>query len=159
MENRKEMRRQLMLRQIDSHAGEILQSKNFLSGKENIQHGRVTVYEHSMNVAVTSLLLKKAFKIKCDERAMIRGALLHDYFLYDWHTRGKDKIWEMHGFKHPTTALENARKEFHLSKKEQDIIKKHMWPLTIIPPMCTESWIVTCADKWCSLQETIHRKK
>ena len=43
---------------------------------------------------------------------------------------------------------------------EKDIIKKHMWPLTIVPPVCREAWIVTMADKYCSLMETLrlHRK-
>ena len=34
-----------------------------------------------------------------------------------------------------------------------------MWPLTVVPPMCREAWIVTTADKWCSLLETIHLHK
>ena len=48
-----------------------------------------------------------------------------------------------------------------LSKyREKDIIKKHMWPLTISAvPMCREAWIVTMADKWCSLMETFHVHK
>lgn len=38
--------------------------------------------------------------------------------------------------------------------------KKHMWPLTISAvPMCREAWIVTMADKWCSLMETFHVHK
>ena len=44
--------------------------------------------------------------------------------------------------------------------REKDIIKKHMWPLTISAvPMCREAWIVTMADKWCSLMETFHVHK
>ena len=31
-----------------------------------------------------------------------------------------------------------------------------MWPLTVIPPMCREAWIVTTADKYCSLLETLY---
>jgi len=34
-----------------------------------------------------------------------------------------------------------------------------MWPLTVIPPMCREAWIVTTADKYCSLMETFHFHK
>ena len=60
----------------------------------------------------------------------------------------------MHGFSHPRTALKNAGREYRLSPREQDIIKKHMWPLTIVPPLCREAWIVTAADKYCSFLET-----
>lgn len=94
--------------------------------------------------------------IKSEEKDIIRGALLHDYFLYDWHHHKHDRgLWNMHGFSHPRTALKNAGREYRLSPREQDIIKKHMWPLTIVPPLCREAWIVTAADKYCSFLETV----
>ena len=34
-----------------------------------------------------------------------------------------------------------------------------MWPLTVIPPMCREAWVVTMADKYSSLLETIKVRK
>ena len=125
------------------------------------QHGSTSVYQHSINVAYLSLWLAGRLPLRTDRRALVRGALLHDYFLYDWH---KNKIrpsrfykfYELHGFTHPGTALKNAKKDFRLTPREQDIIKKHMWPLTVIPPMCREAWIVTAADKYCSLMETLH---
>ncbi len=43
-----------------------------------------------------------------------------------------------------------------MTARERDIIKKHMWPLTVVPPMCREAWIVTTADKYCSLMETLY---
>ena len=95
-------------------------------------------------------------KIPCDRRAMIRGALLHDFFLYDWHDKEHISIFKLHGFYHPGIALKNAEREFELSSIERDVIKKHMWPLTIVPPSCREAWIVTMADKYCSLMETLH---
>ena len=63
-------------------------------------------------------------------------------------------ITNLHGFRHPQRALENAEKEYNLTPRERDIIVKHMWPLTVLPPTCREAWIVTTADKWCSLLET-----
>ena len=87
--------------------------------------------------------------VRCKKAELVRGALLHDYFLYDWHNSGREG--RLHGFYHPGIALRNAMKEYKLTPREKDIIKKHMWPLTIVPPMCREAWIVTTADKWCSL--------
>ncbi len=52
--------------------------------------------------------------------------------------------------------MRNAIRDYELTELEKDIIKKHMWPLTVVPPGCREAWIVTMADKWCSLLETIH---
>ena len=36
----------------------------------------------------------------------------------------------LHGFRHPATALRNARKHFALNKVEENVIISHMWPLT-----------------------------
>ncbi len=117
--------------------------------------------EHSLRVARTAVSITRGLKIRVNERDLIRGALLHDYFGYDWHHKkiGPKEIiqfYKMHGFTHPATALKNAERDFELTNRQRDIIKKHMWPLTIKPPACREAWIVTFADKLCSLSETLH---
>lgn len=142
--------------EIRKYAKDILDSKNFQCTKKHIQHGNMTVHEHCVNVAKTSLRIKEFFHISCNKRDLIRGALLHDYFLYDWHVEDKENPHKWHGFYHPGNALRNARKEYILTSRQEDIIRKHMWPLTIVPPMCREAWIVTMADKYCSLMETLH---
>ena len=148
-----------LYRQIKEAAPDILQSENFNSTKAYIQHGNMTVHDHCMNVARYSIAISRKLHIPCNQRALIRGALLHDYFLYDWHDKNHVQIHNLHGFYHPGIALKNASREYRLTQREKDIIKKHMWPLTIVPPACREAWIVTTADKWCSLMETfrLHR--
>ena len=146
-------------RKIKEAASDILGSENFKSTKNHIQHGNMTVNNHCMNVAKYSLAISEKLHIPCNRKALIRGALLHDYFLYDWHSKDHVQPWKLHGFFHPGIALKNAAKEYPLTHREKDIIKKHMWPLTLIPPMCREAWIVTTADKWCSLMETLHIHK
>lgn len=156
---RKFERRRERSRQIQAAAGDILKSSNFNSTKQYIQHGNMTVNRHSLNVAEYSLAISEKLRISCNKDELIRGALLHDYFLYDWHHREQRNPLRLHGFRHPSTALRNAAAEYALTPRERDIIKKHMWPLTIVPPMCREAWIVTMADKWCSLLETVHLHK
>lgn len=56
---------------------------------------------------------------------LIRGALLHDYFLYDWHNQLTPH--HLHGFFHPGVALRNASMDVELTPIEHDIIKKHMF--------------------------------
>lgn len=151
-------------RKTHLYGKEILSSPKFKKSKDFIQHGNISVRKHSINVALTALKISKSLPIKTNEKDIVRGALLHDYFLYDWHKKKVTpkhilKFYKMHGFTHPTTALNNASKDFKLNKREKDIIKKHMWPLTIVPPMCREAWIVTMADKYCSLLETLHIHK
>ena len=145
---------------IKSEGNDILHSRNHKSTRKAIQHGNVSVRRHVINVARYSLLINEKLGIKCNKRDLIRGALLHDYFLYDWHDKDHISPLRLHGFFHPGIALKNAEKEYRLSTKEKDIIRKHMWPLTIIPPTCREAWVVSMADKYCSLMETlrIHRK-
>ena len=124
--------------------------------KKFIQHGDTTVFNHCIAVAKYSLLisyfLERTLKINIDKDSLVRGALLHDYFLYDWHVKGAAE--GLHGFTHPGVAMRNADRDFDLNDVEKDIIKKHMFPLTPFPPMHRESFIVSLADKWCALAET-----
>ena len=117
------------------------------------QHYDTSCYEHCVNVSYISYRICK--KLKLDYKSAARAAMVHDLFLYDWRKR-QDGRKGLHGFTHPRTSLENAQKIFELSKKEQDIILKHMWPLTIKFPRYTESWVVTFVDKYCALSESFN---
>ena len=139
--------------QIKMYAQDILNSRNFHKTKEHIQHGNITVNRHVMDVACCSILLSKRLGIRCSQKELIRGALLHDYFLYDWHV--PDKSHRLHGFTHAGQALMNAEKDFILGQIERDMIKRHMFPLNPIPPRYRESLILCVADKICALQETV----
>lgn len=132
-----------------------LGDERLMKMKEYVQHGDVSTYDHAVLVAFYSCMLACRLRLKYDERALIRGALLHDYYLYDWHEKEAWHKW--HGFRHPRFAMENAQRDFHLSEKEIEIIRKHMWPLTIIPPRCKEAWIVNGTDTWISLIENAAR--
>ncbi len=143
------------------HGAEIFASENFKKLKTFIQHGNVTVYEHCIHVALCAIKLNRNLGIKAKERELVRGALLHDYFLYDWHdSEAPGNIHpKLHGFYHPGIALKNATRDFTLSEREKDIIKKHMWPLTVDPPRCREAWVVCLADKYASTLETLKIRK
>lgn len=129
------------------------ENTRFDETKNFIQHGNTSVYTHVISVAKKSIEIAEKYNLKVDMDSMIRGALLHDYFLYDWHD-GKRERW-IHGFTHPMKAYKNAKSEINLNRLERDIITKHMFPLTILPPSYLESWIVTCADKYVSAVETL----
>ena len=109
--------------------------------------------DHVKEVAYLSFLWGK--RLSLDTQAIIRGALLHDLFYYDWLHGGP----RLHGFRHHTIALENARRITRLTKKEADIIKKHMWPLTVIPPRYMESLVVSLVDTFCSARDYLSIKK
>ena len=125
-----------------------------------MQHGSVSVYAHVCAVARASLGLADALArtgISCDRISLVRGALLHDYFLYDWHVPGPEN--RHHAVCHPFVALANAEEDFELSARERTIISRHMFPLVILPPTCREAWLVCIADKWCALRETLFARR
>jgi uncharacterized protein len=116
-----------------------------------LQHGGTTCLEHCL--AVSRLSYETAKRLRLDGRSAARGALLHDFFLYDWHKSDPQRKW--HGLSHPRTALAHADRCFDLNPVERDIILKHMWPLTPALPRYPESFLVLTADKYMALKETL----
>ena len=116
-----------------------------------IQHGNTSCMLHTIAVAYYSDYFAQKIRIHYKRRELLIGALLHDYFLYDWHD-GLPKR-RIHGFTHPYYALINADRDFNLTDTEKNIIKRHMFPLTVIPPSVREAWIVCMVDKICSVYE------
>lgn len=116
-------------------------------------HRGKTRLEHVKEVAYLSFLWGK--RLSLDSKAIVRGALLHDLFYYDWLHEGP----RLHGFRHHNIALKNARQITLLTEKEADIIKKHMWPLTVVPPRYMESLVVSLVDTFCSARDYLSVKK
>lgn len=121
-------------------------------------HGNSNCYRHSMNVAYYNYVICRL--LGRDARSAARGGMLHDLFLYDWHTHTARTGDHFHGLTHPRKALENAEKFFELNKIEKDIILNHMWPVTLLRfPKTLEGFIATCTDKYCGACETSNRRK
>ena len=135
---------------------DILTSDGMKSERGFMQHGTINCCRHSVNVALLSVRIASRLSLRCDTRSLVRGALLHDYFLYDWHVPSDEHKW--HGFHHAAKACELAGRDFQLSPLERDIIARHMFPLTLTPPRSREGWIVCLADKLCALRETLVRR-
>lgn len=117
------------------------------------QHCDTSCYEHCLHVAYYSYLLAK--KLGLDYVSTARAAMLHDLFLYDWRKDYRDvELPGLHAFVHPKIALKNALEIFDLNSLEQDIIVKHMWPVTLALPKYKETYIVTLMDKYSALKES-----
>lgn len=133
---------------------DIYEHEEFLKLKEFYHHNS-SIYDHVMKVSYFSY---KACKIlKLDYQSAARGGLLHDFFLYDWRNHDIPDLPEdkFHGIEHPKIALSNAEKHFTLNEIERDIVIKHMWPLTMVPPKYKESFIVSFADKYLASKEFV----
>ncbi len=126
----------------------ILDNEKFNETKEIVHHG-LNRYDHSLRVSYYSYCIAKALRMNYKDTA--RGALLHDFFITDNNCSKNDRIKSV--FKHPKHALENASKYFDLTDMEADIIRKHMFPLTILPPKYFESWLVDIVDDIVSVIE------
>ncbi len=147
-------------REFVSIAREVMHGGRYTEMKKYFSHSDITVYTHCLKVAFAAYRFAIEHEIPCDLRALVRGGLLHDYYLYDWHDPNKGFRW--HGFKHHRFALQNAERDFFLTKRERKIIYSHMFPLTFwCVPTCREAWIVSIADKIVATEETLkkYRKK
>ena len=139
---------------LAEHIDDILNHEEYKQLASFTHHRPFTTLEHSLRVAQIaydwSIRLERRLKI--DTHAVTRGALLHDFFLYDWHHLRPDGA-RWHGFRHPRIACQNAERCFIISDKEKDIILSHMWPFTVRMPRSREAFLVMIADKFASLQE------
>ena len=119
--------------------------------KEISHHGTISTYFHSIHVAIICIVLVQKFSLAVDLPSLIRGALLHDYYLY--YSPEDDKGSFANLFLHPRKAYNNAVEDFEINNIEKDIIIKHMFPVTPGLPKYLESWIIIYADKICALKE------
>lgn len=120
-------------------------------------HGNNTL-QHVENVADVSFRIADRLHLDIDEKALARGAMLHDFYLYT--TKDMEISKYRHGVGHPETALRNAKAHMELSEKEENIIRSHMWPLTITHlPKSKEAALVCVADKYCALREAVSKNK
>ena len=131
---------------------DIAVNREFLRTKE-FRHHDSSIYRHALRVSFLAYRVGKSLDL--DARAMARGGLLHDFFLYDWRDHDLPELarHKFHGLAHPHIALANARGQFSVTRVEGDIIVKHMWPLTLRPPMHLESFLVGCIDKYVAIYE------
>lgn len=122
-------------------------------------HGKKSVFAHCISVVVASYKLNKKYHLNADLHTLLVGALLHDLYLYDWHDKPYSiRIFEMHGYTHPEEARKNAVRIFDVDEKIQEVIKTHMWPLTLRSfPGSKEAAIVCIADKLVATRETLIR--
>ncbi|MBN2874435.1 MAG: hypothetical protein JXM71_05015 [Spirochaetales bacterium] len=124
----------------------LLAHDDVLSMRQYRHHDR-TALGHSIAVAAGSYSLAK--RLKLDAVSTARGALLHDFFLYDW----RDGNNPHHPTRHARVALRNARQRFELNPVEEDIIVTHMWPVGRPFYAYPESALVSLVDKLVSTRE------
>ena len=114
---------------------------------DGFRHHDRTALTHSLAVSTTAWSLAR--RLRLDAVSVARGALLHDFFLYDWRVVENSH----HPTMHARVALANARARFALNPMEEDIIVTHMWPIGKPFYSYRESALVSLVDKYVSTKE------
>jgi len=135
------------------HTIEDLLANRKVQSMSTIHHHHTSTLEHSLVISQASWYLADAFGL--DKASCARGALLHDFFLYDW----RDRKHSHHATQHAGIALDNAQKYFDLNEMEKDIILTHMWPLSKSFYKYRESLLVSLVDKLGSSKDLVSMLK
>ncbi len=125
----------------------------------NIQHHskHANRLDHSVYVSFVSYKICK--RMGLDYTAAARAGLLHDFQIAS-NLEKKHCRFVMF-FKHPKIAAKHSAQTFKISKLEENIIERHMWPATPLAiPRYKESFIVSSVDKYCAIVEIMggHKK-
>lgn len=147
----------------------VLLNDEFQKRKLFLHHHNMSVWDHSILVSFNSYLVGRYFH--ADLKVCAIAGLLHDFYSQAWLStpelenlengkytislKEKKPLFKMHGFVHARDAAENYVKYFPEleNKKITNSIKRHMFPLNIIPPRYKEGFIITMIDKWNSVHE------
>jgi uncharacterized protein len=153
--DRKSKEIRLMLKNVEfaALAHEIVSSSDYEKIRV-LAHHDASLADHSVAVAYYSWYVARLLGFRRHLSELARGALLHDFFHYDWR-KTRPSSGGLHGFHHPREAFINAELAFGpLTRRERDCVLAHMWPLTPVPPRYPESFIVCMVDKAVSLAES-----
>ena len=121
---------------------------------KNYKHHGINRYDHCFRVAYHTYKITK--KLKLNYESATKAAILHDFWTDELDN---EKIAIKRYRNHPSIAAENAKKYFGLSSLEEDIIRTHMFPVTLTPPKYLESWIVDLIDDIASVYERCYSLK
>lgn len=124
----------------------ILENRKFNKLKEETHHHNSNRFMHSLEVSYKTYKVCK--KLNLDYESATRAALLHDFFFDSEFQNKKERM-----LRHPVKALENSMKITKLSKKEQNIITSHMYPIGGSIPRHLESVVVDIVDDYVSFKE------
>lgn len=124
----------------------ILENRKFNKLKEETHHYNSDRFSHSLEVSYKTYRVCK--KLRLDYKSATKAALLHDFFFNEDCDRKVKRL-----VKHPELALANAKKITNLSKKEENIIKSHMYPIGKTIPKSIESVVVNSVDNYVAVKE------
>ena len=158
IKEKREDRKRRIRKDVERYGSEVLESDEMKQAFEQTHHKLATVGEHTLRVAMTSVLACYALRklnINVNIPAVVVGALCHDLGMLG----RKDKFNSLKESNagHPKDSVEIARELVgELPEKTEDIIERHMWPLgDSKAPNSIEGAIVSAADKYTAVKDII----
>jgi len=135
--------------------GDIVASERFIKAKSVPHHSKGgNIALHSLETAGYALMLTRWLKqhgVEVSEVDAVRASLLHDIGMTE------DKVFQspspIKAWTHPREGMRIALQEYGVNKVQAEAIKYHMWPVFSLPPRSMVGWVVTMADKCCSIHE------
>ncbi len=137
---------------------DILKSSRFEKAKNVTHHKKTSVAEHSKKTAEYGTRIcqwLERHNVNVNEEDVVRACLLHDIAMTD--DRVHSSVSWKKAYRHPKRGMQIAEEEYKANDVQLNAIRRHMWPICIIPPKSIEGWVVVAADKCCSIWELTHR--
>lgn len=144
-----------VLRRVKEIGGDIISSERFAKAQGVPHHSKSgNIALHSLETAGYALLLVRwlgCHGVDVSEEDAVRASLLHDIGMTE------DDVFESSSYKkassHPREGARIAREEYGASEVQVEAVAHHMFPVTLAPPKSVVGWVVTAADKCCSIHE------
>lgn len=146
------------LTQLEYYAlvSDILENSMVQELKNYRHHISTTRFQHCLNVSYYNYLVCRFLHLDVESAA--RAGMLHDLYYYDTREYRHSHYELSHAKNHPDVAVNNASELFPLNSTEEDIITRHMWPLTKGRPQSKEGYVIVIVDKYCAALELIAPK-
>ena len=138
---------------------DIMETSEFQRAFLQEHHFTTTVAEHSINVAVISLMICAVLNklhVKFSTEAVVQAALCHDLGIIGREDKFRNDFECC--FQHPLDSVEVTRELLpDCDEKTLKAIETHMWPVRPGCPKSVEGFIITTADKYAAIMECAHR--
>ena len=124
---------------------------------ETIRHHNTSVAVHSRKTAEYGERICRWLKrrgVRISEEDVVRACLLHDIGMTEQNVH-ETVSWKK-AYLHPQKGEQIAKTEYRANEIQRNAIRRHMWPICIIPPKYKEGWVVVAADKCSSIWEIVH---
>ena len=144
-----------ILQDVMELGSDIVSSERFAKAYDVPHHSKSgNIALHSLETAGYALMLTRWLEqhgARVNVRDAVRASLLHDIGMTE------DDVFESPSYKkassHPREGARIARDEYEANEVQVEAVARHMFPVTLAPPKSVVGWVVTAADKCCSIHE------